>query len=73
MLDGKIKLPNQFVNVRVGSFFPFRGAFDSRPESGAQPKQVTRKLTFALETPKLVFIVKIRYGVLVAAGVTGIG
>ena len=38
---------------RFGSKLPFRGAFDSRPESGAQPKQNSRKLTFALERPKL--------------------
>ena len=41
------------IHFSFGSTFPFRGAFDSRPESGAQPKQVTRKLTFALERPKL--------------------
>jgi hypothetical protein len=36
-----------------GSKLPFRDAFDSRPELGAQPKPIARKLTFALERPKL--------------------
>jgi hypothetical protein len=40
-------------NVRVGSKLPLRGAIDPRPELGVEPKQIARKLTFALECPKL--------------------
>ena len=38
---------------RLGSGLTVRDAFESRPESGEQPKQVARNLTFALERPKL--------------------
>jgi hypothetical protein len=43
----------QVANFGFGSKLPLRGAIDPRPELGAQPKQITRKLTFALECPKL--------------------
>ncbi len=41
------------LDFRCGSKLPLRGAIDPRPELGAQPKQIARKLTFALECPKL--------------------
>jgi hypothetical protein len=38
---------------RFGSKLPLRGTIDPRPELGAQPKQIARKLTFVLERPKM--------------------
>jgi hypothetical protein len=40
-------------NVSVGSEVSLRGKSISRLESGVQPKQIARKLTFALERLKL--------------------
>jgi len=44
---------SKIVFTQPGSKLPVRGAIDPRPELGAQPKQIARKLTFALERPKL--------------------
>jgi hypothetical protein len=41
------------LDFSFGSKLPLRGAIDLRPELGAQPKQIARKLTFALGRPKL--------------------
>jgi len=41
------------LDVAFGSKLPVRGAIDPRPELEAQPKQITRKRTFALERLKL--------------------
>jgi hypothetical protein len=52
-LTNALALEWVMVDFSFGSKVSLRGAFDPRPELGVEPKQNARKLTFALECPKL--------------------